>query len=151
MEVILLEQIHGLGKIGDCVKVKPGYGRNYLLPKGHAVRATQANLAEIEAKRAALEKAAQAQVKVSQGRQEKLGKLAPVIIRARVSADDKLFGSVSVSDIAQAVTGAGVELAKSEVRLPGGPIRLVGEYTVDVQLPGEVDAAVNIVVAPGEE
>lgn len=151
MEVILLEKIHGLGNIGDCVKVKPGYGRNYLLPKGHAVRATQANLADIEAKRAELEKAVQTQVKASQDRQKKLEKLAPVTIRARVSADDKLFGSVSVVDIAQAVTDAGVELAKSEVRLPQGPIRLVGEYTVDVQLPGEVDTAVKIVVAPEEE
>lgn len=145
MEVILLERVGRLGTVGDKVDVKPGYGRNYLLPQGKAITATETNIAEFEARRAELESAAGEKRKNAQTRAEKLAELV-VTIAANASAEGRLFGSVGARDIADAITAAGVKVSKSEVKLPEGTLRDVGEYSVDVQLHDDVLQAVKVVV-----
>lgn len=145
MEVILLEKIGKLGNLGDKVRVKPGYGRNYLIPFGKAVRATEANIAEFEQRRAELEKAAADRIGGAEARAEKLAGLT-VTIGANAGDEGKLFGSVGPRDVADAITAAGVEVAKSEVKMPTGPIRETGDYEIDVQLHGEVTATVTVSV-----
>ena len=124
MQLILLEKVTNLGNLGDKVNVKAGYGRNYLLPYGKATAATPANLAAFEERRAELE----------------------VTITATAGDEGKLFGSIGTHDIADALTASGVEVAKSEVRLPNGTIRNVGEFDVAVHLHAEVEATVRVVV-----
>ncbi|MCV6638210.1 50S ribosomal protein L9 [Candidatus Albibeggiatoa sp. nov. NOAA] len=151
MEVILLEKIRHLGNLGDKVKVKPGYGRNYLIPHKKAVSATEQNLAAFEARRAELEKAQQASLDNAQTRAGKLQELT-VIITGKVGMEGKLYGSVSAIDIAQAVSDAGIELAKHEVRMPHGPIRHIGDYNVDIHLHADVDTNLKVqVIAEAEE
>ncbi len=145
MDVILLEKVQNLGNLGDKVKVKSGYGRNFLIPLGKAVPATVANIAEFDARRAALEQAAAEALASAQKRAESLNGVA-VTIAVRAGDDGKLFGSVGTVDIADAVTNAGVKICKSEVRLPNGPIRMIGEYEVGVHLHVDVDAAVKVSV-----
>lgn len=146
MDVILLEQVTKLGNIGDKVNVKSGFGRNYLIPQGKAVFATPANIAEFEQRRAELEQAAAERKAEAEARGAKLTALASVTIGANAGEEGKLFGSVGAREVADAVTAAGVELAKSEVRLPEGAIRETGEYDVDVHLHAEVETTVKVIV-----
>ncbi|MCK9237315.1 MAG: 50S ribosomal protein L9 [Thiopseudomonas sp.] len=146
MEVILLEKVANLGELGDKVTVKAGFGRNFLLPQGKATAATAENIALFEARRAELEKAAAEKLAVAQARAEKLNELV-VTITANVGEEGKLFGSIGTQDIADALTAAGVEVAKSEVSLPQGTIRQAGEFEISLQLHSEVTAAIKLVVA----
>lgn len=146
MEVILLENVANLGTLGDKVNVRPGYGRNFLLPQKKAVPATKENVEMFEARRAELEKAAAEALAAARARAEQLGALAQVTIKAQAGEEGKLFGSVAVADIADAVTAAGVELEKREVNLPEGPIRLVGEYEIELQLHAEVMQPIKVIV-----
>ncbi len=146
MEVILLEKVGKLGGLGDQVNVKPGYGRNFLLPYGKAVVATEANIAEFESRRAELEAQA-AEIKAeAEARAAALGEIE-LSIGAKAGDEGKLFGSIGTRDIAEALTSAGVEADKSEVRLPEGAIRHVGEFDVDIQVHPEVTATIKLVIA----
>ncbi|WP_019591109.1 50S ribosomal protein L9 [Thioalkalivibrio sp. ALE20] len=149
MEVILLEKIDNLGGLGDRVRVRPGFARNYLLPQGKAAFATPENIAEFEARRAELEKAAAEAVAAAEARREKLDGM-DLEIRAKVGAEGKLFGSVSPADIADALTAKGVEVEKKEVRMPEGPLRATGEFEVGVHLYSGVDAEIRVTVTPEE-
>ncbi len=143
MEVILLDKVGKLGAIGDKVSVKAGYGRNYLLPQGKAVAATAKNIADFEERRAGLEAAAAAKIAEATARAEKLAELT-VTIAANAGDEGRLFGSIGTRDIAEAITTAGVAVAKSEVRLPQGVLRETGAYEIDVQLHAEVVQAVKL-------
>jgi len=145
MKVIMLEKIGKLGNIGDVANVKAGYARNYLLPYGHAIAANKANLEAFEARRAEVEAAAAERLTAAQARAEKLDGLT-VTITTNAGDEGKLFGSIGTRDIADAITAAGVEVAKSEVKMPEGVIREVGEYEINVQLHSEVITAVQVVV-----
>lgn len=145
MEVILLENIGNLGALGDQVSVKSGYGRNFLIPQGKAVPATSDNVAKFEARRAELEAAAAAALDAAKKRGDAVEAIGRVEIAATAGDEGKLFGSVGTRDIAEAITAAGVQVDKSEVRLPEGVIREVGEYEIMLQLHAEVTA--NIAVA----
>ena len=143
MEIILLEKIAKLGNLGDKVTVKPGYGRNFLIPKGKAVRASAEKIAEFENVRAELEKKAATGLAQAQARAEALA-AANVTIAKKAGEEGRLYGSVGSKDIADAVTAAGVELKKSEVRLPSGPIRQTGSYEIKVHIHADVDATVTV-------
>jgi len=143
MEVILLDKVGKLGAIGDKVTVKAGYGRNYLLPQGKAVAATAKNVADFEARRAELEAAAAAKISEATARAGKLAELT-VTIAANAGDEGRLFGSIGTRDIAEAITAAGVSVAKSEVRLPQGVLRETGAYDIDVQLHAEVVQVVKL-------
>ena len=146
MEIILLEKIANLGNLGnlgDRVTVKPGYGRNYLIPKGKATAATAENIARFEARRAELEsKAAESLT----GARTRAGQLAELIVTlaAKAGNEGRLFGSIGAADIAEAVSAAGYELKKQEVRLPQGSIRQIGEYDVTLQLHGDVKTHIRV-------
>lgn len=146
MEVILLDKVRNLGNLGDKVKVRNGYGRNYLIPRGKAVLATAENVAKFEARRAELEKAAAAELAEAQARAEKLAALGEVTITAKAGEEGKLFGSVGTADIAEAITTAGVAVAKAEVKLPEGPLRHVGEYSIELVLHSDVTQAITVKV-----
>ena len=148
MEVILLEKIANLGNLGDKVAVKAGYARNFLLPFGKATPATADNVAAFEARRAELEKIAAEKKAEAEARAAKLADLT-FTIAANAGEEGKLFGSIGTRDIADAVTAAGVAIEKSEVRLPDGALRTVGEFDIDVQLHTDVDATVKLVVVAG--
>jgi large subunit ribosomal protein L9 len=145
MEVILLEKVANLGSLGDKVKVKAGYGRNFLLPYGKAVPATEANLKAFEERRAELEKAAAEKLSAAQTRAEAL-EGAAFTISSKAGEEGKLFGSIGVRDIADAITAGGTEVEKSEVRLPEGPIRVTGEYEIELQLHSDVEVSVKLAV-----
>jgi len=150
VEVILLEKIRNLGSLGDKVKVAPGYGRNFLIPQGKATYATAENSKKFEARRAELEKAAAEAIQAAQARQQALAALPVVKISAKAGEEGKLFGSVGTRDIAEAVTKAGVEISKSEVILPTGVLRQVGEYELEIEVHGDVMAMVKVsIVAEG--
>jgi large subunit ribosomal protein L9 len=138
MEVILLQKVANLGNIGDKVKVKPGYGRNFLLPSGKAALATAANLKKFEERRAELEKAAADSLTSARTRAKQLEDFK-LDLRAKAGTEGKLFGSIGTADIAEALTKAGIEIERSEVRLPGGPIRLIGEHHVKLHLHSDVE------------
>lgn len=146
MEVILLDKIGRLGGLGDKVKVRNGYARNYLLPNKKAVLATKENLAKFEAERAELEAKIAAELKAAQDRADKLAEIGTFTITALAGDEGKLFGSVGTRDIAECVTNAGVEIHKSEVRLPEGVIRSVGEYSIAVQLHADVKTEIKLAV-----
>ena len=148
MEVILLERVGKLGDLGDKVNVKPGYGRNFLIPQGKAVPATEANVAEFEARRAELEANAAESVAAAEVRAGQLAELGTITIPANAGEEGKLFGSVGTRDIADAVTAAGCAIDKAEVRLPEGALRELGEFEVAIQVHGDVTAMVNIAVIP---
>ena len=148
MEVILLENISNLGGLGDKVDVKAGFDRNYLIPQGKAVPATEAASAEFEARRAELEAAAATSLGAAETRAEGINALGLISIPANAGEEGKLFGSVGTRDIAEAVTAAGCDVDKSEVRLPEGALRELGEYEVAIQVHGEVSAMVAIAVIP---
>jgi len=145
MQVILLEKIRKLGTLGESVNVKPGFARNFLIPTGKAVFATEANLEMVEAKRAEFEKAEAAALKEAQQRAEKLQALQ-IVMKVQTSDEGKLYGSIGVREIANAITEAGMEVEKSEVRLPEGPIHYVGKYEITLQLHSDVSALVNVTV-----
>ncbi len=150
MEVILLEKVAKLGDLGDKVNVKSGFGRNFLIPYGKAVQATEASIAEFESRRAELQAAADASLAAAQGRAEAMTDLA-ITIEANAGDEGKLFGSIGTRDVADAVTAAGHELKKAEVRMPNGVIREVGSYEIALQLHSDVDAVVTVnVIAEGE-
>ncbi|MCK7552310.1 MULTISPECIES: 50S ribosomal protein L9 [Marinobacter] len=145
MEVILLEKVANLGSLGDKVKVKAGYGRNFLLPYGKAVAATADNLKAFEERRAELEKAAADKLATATARAEAL-EGASFTISSKAGDEGKLFGSIGVRDIADAVTAGGTEVEKSEVRLPEGPLRAIGEYDIELQLHSDVTVQIKLVV-----
>lgn len=146
MQVILLDKIAHLGGVGDQVNVKSGFARNYLIPQGKAVMATKANIEHFEARRAELEAKAAAVLAEAQSRADKISALDAITITSNAGEDGRLFGSIGARDIADAVSKAGAELAKSEVRLGEGPLRALGEYTIKVQLHAEVASQVTIVI-----
>lgn len=143
MQIILLEKVANLGSLGDTVNVRPGYARNFLFPQGKAVPATKANVAEFEARRAGLEAQAAAKLADAQARAAKIEEIE-VSVAVKAGDEGKLFGSLGTRDIADLVTQAGVEVAKSEVRLPEGPIRHLGEFDVAIQLHAEVTATLKL-------
>jgi large subunit ribosomal protein L9 len=145
MDVILLEKVDNLGNLGDKVAVRPGYGRNFLIPAGRAVAATPENLKAFEARRAELEKQAAERLAAAQARKEKLDGLA-IEIRHRAGDEGKLFGSVGTSDVAHAVNALGIELEKGEVRLPQGALRTAGEHDVTVHLHADVNATLKLTI-----
>ncbi len=147
MQIILLENVGGLGNLGDVVTVKNGFARNFLIPQGKARRATEANLAEFEARRAELE-ARQAEIlKDAQARQEKLtGQV--ITIEQKAGVDGRLFGSVTNADIAAAIALVGIEAPRSTVRLPNGPLKATGEYEIEVALHHDAVAEIKVVVVP---
>lgn len=146
MQVILLENVGKLGNLGDQVNVKSGYGRNYLIPYGKAVPATEQSIAEFEQRRAELEAAAAERVAAAQARAAKLEELGAVSVAANASDEGKLFGSIGTREIADLATAAGVEISKSEVLMPTGAIREVGEFTVEVLLHAEVVQSIQVIV-----
>ncbi|MBO8415382.1 MAG: 50S ribosomal protein L9 [Proteobacteria bacterium] len=147
MEVILLDKIGHLGGLGDKVKVRNGYARNYLLPQKKAVMATKENLAKFEAQRAELEAKIAAELQAAQDRAAKIAEIASVTVTAKAGDEGKLFGSIGTRDIAEAVTAAGCEIHKSEVRLPEGVLRSVGEYEITLQLHADVKSVIKLVIA----
>jgi large subunit ribosomal protein L9 len=149
MNVILLDSVENLGSIGDLVSVKPGFGRNYLLPSGKAALATKQNIAEFEAKRADLEKAAAEELKAARARADLIRGME-LVIAANVGTEGKLFGSVGTVDISEAFEKVGVEVARSEVRLPEGPIHEIGEYAIGVHLHSDLDVNVTLRIVPEE-
>lgn len=149
MEVILLEKVGKLGKIGDKVNVSAGYGRNYLIPKAKAIFATPNNIAEFERRRAELEQVASVRKTEADARAAQLVALETVTITAIAGDEGKLFGSVGTRDIADALTAAGVEVSKSEVKLPSGVIRELGQFDVDIQLHADVSQAIKVIVTTG--
>jgi large subunit ribosomal protein L9 len=144
MQVILLEKVVNLGNLGDIVRVKDGYGRNYLIPQGKAKRATEANKAEFQARRAELEKQQAEQLTAAQARGEKLAGLT-LQITQKAGVDGRLFGSVTNYDIAEAINAQGFEVTKSEIRMPEGPLKTVGDHHVSLAL--HHDVVVDITVS----
>jgi len=145
MQVILVQNVDNLGTLGDIVQVKSGYARNYLLPQGVARMATPENVKEVEAQRAELERVEAEKLKEAEDRHAAVDGRT-VTIRAKVGAEDKLFGSVSAGDIADALTADGAEVEKREIRLPEGPLRTTGEFEIAVHLHGDLDATVTVIV-----
>ena len=149
MEVILLEKIDRLGTLGDLVNVKPGYARNFLLPLGKAKIASEANIKELEERRAEFEAKAAAALAEAEARREKLDGFE-VTVTSKSATEGKLFGSVGNIDVADAITAAGIEVAKKEVRMPDGAIRLAGQFDITLHLHTDVDAVVKLTIV-GEE
>jgi large subunit ribosomal protein L9 len=146
MEVILLDKIAKLGGLGDKVTVKSGYARNYLLPQGKAVFASKANIEHFEARRADLEKQLAEALAAAEAKAAKITELAEVTIASTAGDEGKLFGSIGTKDIADAITEAGVEVTKAQVRMPLGTIRETGEYDIVIHLHTDVDVNVKVVV-----
>jgi large subunit ribosomal protein L9 len=146
MELILLQKVKNLGNLGDKVSVKPGYGRNYLVPQGKATAATETNIAEFEKRRADYEAKADQQLAGAEARKAKFAE-ASVTVKANASPEGKLFGSVGPRDIADAFTQAGLALDKSEVVMSEGPLRHIGEFEVNVHLHADVNTTVKVIVA----
>ncbi|MBT1449952.1 50S ribosomal protein L9 [Glaciecola sp. XM2] len=144
MNIILLDKIANLGGLGDQVTVKSGYARNFLFPQGKAVPATKVNVEKFEARRAELEAKIASELSAAEARGEKLNGLEAIVIAAPAGDEGKLFGSVGTKDIADAITAAGVEVVKSEVKLPTGTLRETGEYDIDVQVHSDVTATVKV-------
>ena len=146
MQVILLDKIANLGGLGDQVSVKSGFARNFLFPKGKAVPATKANIETFEARRAELEAKIAEELAAATARAEKLEALAEVTLVSKAGDEGKLFGSIGTRDIAGAISATGIEVAKSEVRLPNGTIRETGEFDVAIQVHAEVMASIKVIV-----
>ncbi len=149
MEVILLEKVANLGDLGEIVRVKDGFGRNFLIPQGKAKRATEANKAEFETRRAEIEQQQEAILHAAQARGEKL-KDHNLSISQKAGVDGRLFGSVTNNDIAIALTEGGIEVAKSEVRMPEGPLKTTGDHKVTVALHHDVVEEITVSVIPEE-
>lgn len=145
MEIILMDKVVNLGNLGDVVKVKDGYARNFLIPQGMAKRATQANIAAFAERKAELEKLAGEKLAAAQARAEKIAGMT-ITIAQKAGVDGRLFGSVTNVDIAQAISAQGVEIAKAEVRLPEGPFKMVGEYPITLALHSDVTCDITVTV-----
>ncbi|MBL39081.1 MAG: 50S ribosomal protein L9 [Xanthomonadales bacterium] len=150
MELILLEKVHNLGDLGDTVNVKPGYGRNFLLPRGKAVPATAQNKEKFEAEREELQRQAGEKLASAEARREAIDELESVVFTVNVSPEGRLYGSISAREIADKLTEMGYPVEKVEVDQPEGPIREAGEYTVGLILHADVITEVKVVVI-GEE
>ena len=150
MEVILLENIENLGSVGDKVSVKSGFARNYLVPQAKAKVATAENVAEFEARRAELEKAAAEAKATAEARKQAIETLGVIEVTALVGAEGKLFGSIGVADVCEAIATLGETVEKSEIRMPEGALRVVGEHIVDIHLYTDIDTQVTINII-GEE
>lgn len=150
MDVILLEKVENLGNIGDRVRVRSGYGRNFLLPRGKATLATPANVAIFEARRAELERKQAEELAAANARGAAASALS-LRLTAKAGTEGKLFGSLGTADIAEACTSAGVPIKRSEVRLPDGPIRAVGEHAIELHLHTDVNATIRVTVVAEEE
>lgn len=150
MEVILLETVENLGSVGDKVSVKAGFARNYLVPQGKAKMATAENLAEFEAQRAEHEKAAVEALATAETRKQAIEAMGVIEITARVGSEGKLFGSVGVGDVCDAIESIGGDVQKSEIRMPEGALRVVGEHIVDIHLYTDIDTQVTVNII-GEE
>lgn len=148
MEVILLERVRNLGKLGQTVKVKAGYGRNYLVPYGKAVYATPANIEKFEVRRAELEKAEAAHLQAAQTRQQALVALGAITLTSKAGEEGKLFGSIGTRDIAEVITHAGVEVNKSEIHLSTGAFRHIGEYEIEIEFHSDVTTTVKLNIIP---
>jgi len=149
MNVILLENVENLGGIGDLVKVKPGFGRNFLLPQGKAALATPDNMKAIEARRAELEKAAAADLAKAKSRAKTINGVE-LVISANAGSEGKLFGSVGPIDIAEALEAIQIEVERAEIRMPDGPIHDLGDFTVGVHLHTDVDAEITVKVVAAD-
>jgi large subunit ribosomal protein L9 len=149
MQVILLEKVHNLGALGDSVQVRPGYARNFLIPKGKAVLATPANMAEFEGRRAELERQ-QARIETEARARAANIEGVRVVVTRRAGEGGRLFGSVGPGDVAEAVSAAAAPVERSEVRMPGDSIRQLGEYAVEIQFNADVSATVTLVVEAEE-
>jgi large subunit ribosomal protein L9 len=149
MEIILLQKVANLGQIGDRVKVKSGYARNFLVPTGRATMATAANIAKFEAQRHILEAKANEELAAAQARAAKLQDFK-LELRAKAGAEGKLFGSIGTSDIAEAAVKAGHPISRSEVRMPTGPIRSTGEHQVQLHLHADVDVTLLVTIIAEE-
>jgi len=147
MNVILLERIANLGNLGDSVKVKAGFGRNYLIPQGKAVPATPDNIEKFEQRRAELEQAAAEKLSIAQARKDALENLT-ITMQQKAGDEGKLFGSVGTSDLSQAITAAGVQVEKREIRLPNGPIRQIGQHHIEIELHSDVVVTITVNVEP---
>ena len=145
MELILLEKVQNLGDLGDTVSVKPGFGRNYLLPQGKAVPATKENIAQFEAKRAELEKVALEKLTGAEGRAARLAEVA-ITITANASEEGKLYGSIGPREISDALEAEGHQVEKSEVIMGEGPIRATGEYDIHLQLHADIEQHIKLVI-----
>jgi len=145
MEVILLEKVENLGSLGDRVHVKPGYGRNFLIPSGKATPATEQHIKAFEARRAELEKTAADALSEAEARRDKIGDMI-ITITAKAGDEGKLFGSIGTADIAAAIVADGVEVERSEVRLPEGAFRQLGEYRIQLHLHTDVNAELTLVI-----
>ncbi len=150
MEVILLENIENLGSVGDKVSVKSGFARNYLVPQAKAKVATAENVAEFEARRAELEKAAAEAKATAEARKQAIEALGIIEVTALVGAEGKLFGSIGVADVCDAIAVLGETVEKSEIRMPEGALRVVGEHIVDIHLYTDIDTQVTVNII-GEE
>ena len=148
MEVILLEKVRNLGALGDKVRVKAGYGRNFLIPQGKAVYATENNLAKFQARRAELEKAAAEDIKAAEARKQTVVALGVITMSVKAGDEGKLFGSVGTRDLAAALAKAGVDVNKSEIHLPSGVLRQAGEYDIEVEFHSDVIATVKFNLVP---
>jgi len=149
MEIILLEKVDNVGGIGDKVRVKSGYARNFLIPQGKATLATPANLAKFEARRAELEAKAAGELATAQARAKKLEGLV-LKIGMQAGAEGKLFGSVGTVDIAEEIGKLGIEVERSEVRLPDGPLRVAGDHTIELHLHADVNVELKVVIEAEE-
>jgi large subunit ribosomal protein L9 len=145
MDIILLQKVANLGAIGDRVKVKSGYARNYLVPTGRATMATAANIKKFEGQRHELEAKAAQELSAAQARAQKFESFK-LEIKAKAGTEGKLFGSIGTTDIAEAATKAGQEVGRSEVRMPNGPIRAVGEHQVQLHLHTDVDVTLPVLI-----
>jgi large subunit ribosomal protein L9 len=150
MEVILLEKVQNLGNLGEMVRVKAGYGRNFLIPQGKAAPATKQNIEKFESKRAELEKVEADVLERATARAEAIAGLC-ITLKRKAGEEGKLYGSVGTADISEAVTQAGFELERNEVRLPDGPFRLTGEYDVELPLHADVTSSVRVIIVPEED
>lgn len=150
MQLILLEKVNNLGNLGDLVNVKSGYGRNYLVPQGKAVFATKENLVKFEEKKAELEARAAATLEAATKRAEEIQALTNIVVKSHASEEGKLYGSVGSREISDALTSKGVEVSKSEVLLPNGPIRSTGEHEVQLSLHSDVKIAISLTVEGDE-
>ena len=149
MEVILLQKVANLGNIGDRVKVRSGFGRNFLLPQGKATLASPDNIARFEARRAELERVAREHLSSAEERSAAM-KDFKLTVHAKAGTEGKLFGSIGTSDIAEELNRAGFQVERSEVRLPHGPLRMVGEHTVNLHLHADVDVPVQVTIVAEE-
>ncbi|MET0069039.1 MAG: 50S ribosomal protein L9 [Candidatus Thiodiazotropha sp.] len=147
MEIILLQKVDNLGDLGEKVNVKSGYGRNFLIPSGKAVPATEENVKVFEERRAELEKEAAEKLQAAEARKAQLDGMA-VSITCKAGEEGRLFGSVGTADISKVVADNGVDLAKKEVMLPNGPFRVAGEYEVDLHLHADVNASIKLTIVP---